>query len=240
MLLDMPEYDLLVKNLCEDELEVAERFWKALWMSYIRNKGTTSSIYWLEQFKCPIAFNKCVIIWKDYVSIVTIPARNWSEVSLNEDKLLTLFTETELIEFRRNSKMVKYLPEFKETYKSNLVKVHGKVQKTGLKRQGFAMAANTQFYYDTRTLEKYRDAVVQETVKGMSKMRERYPEIEVDDASYDVISEAVVDQIIAEPEIYSLGTSYIDSRGRAIKECLSKVANPIGFKCFRSLLTIPQ
>ena len=42
--------DVLVKNLTEEQIEIAENCWNALWAVYVRNKGTTSGVYWAEQF----------------------------------------------------------------------------------------------------------------------------------------------------------------------------------------------
>lgn len=237
---DLYDYEILLKNLTEEQLETADKFWNSLWAVYVRNKGTTSSIYWLEQFGEPRAFNVVLLVLKDWINSVAIPARNWAEVSLNEDKLLEEFDQNELVAYRKNNKYGKYVLRHKPSQQADLVKVRGKVQKTGLVRTGFALAANTEFYYDSKALGEHFDGVVQETVKGMAEMRKRYPEIDVDDAAYDVVSETIVTRIMKEPKLYTLGTSYIDSRGRAIKECLSKVANPIGYKCFRALLVIPE
>ena len=88
-------------------------------------------------------------------------------------------------------------------------------------------------------MEEYKEHIVRNTNKGMTKMREQY-NVSVDDASYDNICEAIIEHMIDHQEMYSQGNSFSDSRGRAIKESLGKVANPIGFKDFRSLLTIPE
>lgn len=238
-MLDLPNYDLLVKNLTEEQLDVAERFWGALWNVYVRNKGSTSSIYWMEQMADALAFNKLMIILQDYLQSDVIPERNWAQVCLNEDKLLELFDEQELTAYRKSFKLKQYTPEFKESVASKLVRINGQVQKTGLIRKGFMKAGHTQYYYDTAYLSKYKEAVVRETNKGMIKMRDMHPDLPPDDAVYDLIAEEIVLGMIDNPQLMTQGVSYLDSRGRAIKESLSKVANPIGYKAFRALLTIP-
>jgi hypothetical protein len=42
------------------------------------------------------------------------------------------------------------------------------------------------------------------------------------------------------PQTFTRGTTFLDSRGRAISSSLGKIANPIGNKDFRSLLVIPE
>lgn len=240
VMIDLPNYDLLVKNLSEEELAVAERFWKSLWNVYVKNKGTTSLIYWTEQFDSSMAMNKVLFILKDFVKAVVIPQRNWAEVQLDEDKLLNQFEIEELTQYRKDRKMSRYLPVFKESSATNLVRSNGQVSKTGLERVGFMKAGHTQYYYDSAMLNKYKHAVVINTNKGMTKMRQMHPDIAVDDASYDLIAEDVVDYLVDSPQLMTQGISFLDSRGRAIKESLSKLCNPIGYKDFRALLTIPQ
>lgn len=239
-MLSLPNYDLITKNLSIEEIDTAERFWTALWGVYTRNKGTTSLIYWTEKMGCAKAMNKVLLILKDYVKSIVVPERNWAEVQLDEDKLLELFSIQELTHYRKERKLGKYLPEFKEVFKPDLVRVNGKVNKSGLVREGFMKACNTQYYFDTALLNKYKKQVTDNTNKGMTKMRQMYPDIDVDDASYDVIAESIVDHLANEPALMTQGESYLDSRGRAIKGSLSKLCNPIGYKDFRSLLTIPR
>lgn len=238
LLLLLPELLVLQRNVSEANLLVTERFWCALWANYIRNKGDTSLIYWSEQFDDITEFNKMLLILKAYVTAEVIPERNWAQVRLNETKLLTLFTEAELVAYRKANKMAAYLPTFKETSADNLVRVNGKTTNTGLVRTGFAKAANTQYHYDCYALEANIEAVIRNTNKGMIKMRQMY-DLPMDDASYDQIATTIVQHIAETPELYTQGISYIDSRGRAIKESLKCVANPIGYKDFRALLVIP-
>lgn len=237
-MLDIPEVEVLEKNLTTDQIKTAERFWDALWTTYVRNKGTTSLIYWAEQMQDPIAMNKMLIILKDWVISDVVPERNWAQVQLNEDKLLTVFTESMLVEHRQELKFKKYVPTFKVSEEADLVRSNGVVSKTGLVRTGFMKSGQTQYYYDVEMLRKYREGVIQNVNKGMIKMRESH-KLELDDASYDQVAEGIVDYLSKEPELFTQGISYIDSRGRAIKESLKYVANPIGYKDFRSLLTIP-
>jgi hypothetical protein len=74
----------------------------------------------------------------------------------------------------------------------------------------------------------------------MDKVRDFYPEMRRDTASYDEVATTIVDSIIATPDlVYSSGQFYSDSRGRNISGMLDKVFNPIGFKVARACLLIP-
>lgn len=237
-MLTLPEYDVLVKNLDEGQIATAERFWSALWAVYVRNKGTTSLIYWTERMDCPIAMNKLLMILDRWIVSDVIPERNWAQVCLNEDYLLTQFTVEELVDYRSAKKERMYMPRFRESEATELVRINGKVQKTGLERKGFMKSGHTQYYYDVGMLRKHLPEVILNTNKGMNKMREQH-NIPMDDASYDKVAEQIVESLAEKPRLFTQGVSYIDSRGRAIKESLKYVANPIGYKDFRSLLTIP-
>lgn len=239
MLLDMPERDTLEQNMTEDDVRTAERMWASLWAAYVRNKGSTSLIYWAEQMEGPKAMNILLIVLKDWIISDVVPERNWAQIQLNEGILLTHFLESDLIEHRQRLKFKRYVPEFKTSSKADLVRNKGKVSKSGLVREGFMKSGHTQYYFDTVKLTEYKDEVVQNVNKGMRKMRESH-NVVVDDASYDQVAEGIVDHLSQNPELFTQGVSYIDTRGRAIKESLSKVANPIGYKDFRALLTIPE
>lgn len=238
-LLPMPESSLLAAKATEEQYTALERFWDALWINYVRNKGTTSLPYWLEQVGCPRIFNGTMILWKEYITSIVVPERSWAEVKLNEQTLLSMFSEQDLTSFRKEFKMKQYLPKAKESTAVNLVRVQGKTIKTGLVREGFMKAANSQYYFDAKALKRHQQFVTNNTNKSMRKLRSTMP-IPMDDAAYDVISTDIVDYLANNQMIITQGTSFSDSRGRAIKESLRNVCNPIGYKSFRSLITIPK
>jgi hypothetical protein len=215
--------------------------WNALWSNYLKGKKTINLTYWIEEFPCTARFNGALrsLTNKGWIVTQALPARNWSDAILCGSKLLEFVSVQELVTIRATKKFNKYLPIFDKAIEPNLAKVNGKVVKNGLVREGFVKSSNTQYYFDTAYLSKYEEAIVANVTKGMSKCRKEYPNMTSDEASYDAVAEGVVKHIVGSPEIYTLGKSYLDSRGRAIHEGLSKVCNPIGFKDFRALLTIP-
>lgn len=238
-LVNIPEQMVLLRFLDEDDMDTVEEFWNALWANYVRNKGTTSLPFWAEKFGNPHVFNGVLFTLKDWITTSVIPARNWGEAQLNEDRLLLDYTSEQLTQYRKDNKYTRYMPAFKEAHASTKVRVDGAIERTGLVRKGFAAAAMTQYYYDTDMLQQHKQGVINNTVKGMTKMRERY-DIPCDDASYDQIATEIVESLATKPEIFTQEGNICDSRGRAIKRSLSKVANPIGYKDFRALLTIPE
>lgn len=237
-LLDLPNLDLLENSLDKQDLITAKRMWKALWLHYIRNKGSTSAPYWCEQFTGPKPFNIVLMVWAKWINSVVVPERSWAEISLNESALLELFTENELIAYRADNKLKQYLPRAKASELDSMVRINGSVKETGLIRTGFQQAANSQYFYDPVSLSKHKQLVINSTNKSMRNLRELM-EIPLDAASYDVVSTDIVEYLCDNPFIMTQGNSYSDSRGRAIKESLRYVANPIGYKAFRSLITIP-
>lgn len=233
--MDLPNRPILIKHGIE---EVTERMWSALWNNYIRNLGTISLPYWADQYGSVKLLNIAIIALKPYVKTTVVPERSWAEAGLDTEALP--YEPEELTQLRAEHKFSQYRPSNKHSVEADLVRVNGRIKRTGLKRHGFAAAANTQYEYDVNFLAAHYKGIVSNTTKGMRKVREQIPKLAMDEASYDSVSEAIILDLIDNPKKYSVGKSYLDSRGRAIKENLSEVANPIQFKDFRSLLVIPK
>ena len=240
--IELPSWDLFETHFGEEYADLAEAMLRSLFNHYIKNKGTTSTLYWAERFENPKVFNQILKIMSDnqWIVVHTIPERHWSEMSINEDKLLTYLSSDELVTMRKERKFLKYIPCFNIKDRVTLVKQGKFIKQTGLIREGLAKSANTQFYYDTEMLARYADTIITNTNKGMSKCRELMPDMVHDEASYDEISTDIVNNLIKQPFLMTMEGNISDSRGRAIKGALKKVANPIGYKDFRALLTIPE
>jgi hypothetical protein len=222
--------------------ELVKGMFANAWANYLKNKGTVSSVRWIVEFPRVSTFNKVLEILSSngWFYIDTTDKRHWSELYIPEDKLLNYVTPDELANVRATKKFYKYIPscKFKDDY--SLTRVNGKTKHTGLQRIGLAKAANTQFYYDVAMLRKYKQTIIANTNKGMRKCRELMPDMVHDIASYDEVSTEIVHNLAKEPVLMTMEGNTSDSRGRAIKGALRKVANPIGYKDFRALLTIPE
>ena len=229
-------------HLKASHVEVISRMWDAMWHNYVKNRGTVSTVYYSDLIDDTAVLNAVLEQWSEagWVIVSTEEDRNWSDARLNEDKLLTFVSPDELAAIRASSKFVDYVPNCrKASTRTTAVRVNGKQKHTGLVREGFAAAANTQYYFDTRFLNKYKEAITLNVNKGMSKVRELWSEMVSDQASFDAICSDIVEHLAANPQVFNQGGNTSDSRGRAIKDSLSKVGNPIGYKDFRALLTIP-
>ena len=121
----------------------------------------------------------------------------------------------------------------------DIVRVNGRVTTTGLTAPGAMALANVKFSYDTQMMEEYSEIISLNLTKSMDKIAEITGITFSDSASYDSLSVEVLDYYLNNPGNYTRGTSYMDSRGRAISNCLGKIGNPIGFKDFRALLQLP-
>lgn len=224
------------------EFELIEQFCNSLWSNYVKNPKYHLSIpYWSDKFTHEINFRIAMIALakSGWIKSTCSYVASWGQVQLNEDKLLNYCTPDELSEMRAKYKYSKYSLVFGDSTISNKTKICGELVNTGLKRKGFAKAGNTQFGFDTFQLRKYKKAVCKNFTKGMFKVREKFPEMGTDEASYDVISEGIAEFYIDNPEeLYTTGNNLSDSRGRAISSCLSKVGNPIGYKDMRALLVV--
>lgn len=243
--LTLPYRTQIAKAFGEDIAELSTRMFEAMWHHYLLNKGSISLPYWSQKFANAKIFNLILreLSTTGWIICETIPSRNWSEAKLNEDKLLEFVSMKQLEAIRAYHKFNKYMLSQANddiNIKDNLTRINGKVRNTGLKRPGFAKSAKTQFQFDTATIAEYYDIIVEEVNKGMHKVRQLYPEMRTDSASYDSISTTIVNNIIANNYTYSSGQFHSDSRGRNIAGMLDKVFNPIGFKVARACLLIPE
>lgn len=236
----LPDYDS-IQSILGTDTDTTQNMLEAAWSNYIKNKGTISSTYWIEKFNTVKAFNTALKILSDnnWLIVSTTPDRHWSEISINENKLLQYLSPDELVHVRSTKKFLQYIPACKFKTSTNLTRINGKIRNTGLQRIGLAKSAQTQFYYDIDMLNKYQDTIIANTNKGMRKCRELIPNMVHDEASYDEVSTLIVQELSKTPVLMTMEGNVSDSRGRAIKGALSKVANPIGYKDFRALLTIP-
>ena len=222
--------------------DVITRMFKASWNAYLLNKSSINLTYWARQFSSPKVFNDVLKQLCDNNWLVThvIKERNWAEANLPEEKLLSYVSSEELELVRSTNKFNKYVPSFMKSEVSDLTKQNGRTKYTGLVRLGLKASSSTQFEYDTIKLKEHVDTITLNVNKGMRKVRGMFKGMPSDAASYDKVAAHIVKSLISNPCTYTMGNNYSDSRGRAIKEGLSKVANPVGYKDFRALLVIPK
>ena len=238
--LDLPNYQGFAKLIGTEDTDVAVKFFKALWQAYLKDKGKISLPYWSSKFISQDHFN---IVLKslskaNWIISNVVPARNWADAWLNEDKLLTLVTPEALERVRASNKFQKYTLSSCESTKTSATRINGKVQNTGLVREGFMKAGNTKFSYDTAMIEEYKPIIQANLTKSMDKIAEIWPELRHDQASYDTISIEMLNYYTHSTEVYTRGDNYNDSRGRAISSSLGKIGNPVSSKDFRALLVI--
>lgn len=235
--LEYPGSAMLIKY--EDKAGDILAFWNAIWSNYLR-KQDTNGLFWYEKLGHKV-FNELIraLAHHGWVTSHCLAGRKWASIELSTDKLLEYVTVDELQEIKTKYQYQKYLLDFKTAKASKLVRQNGKTKRTGLVRTGFRDAGNTQFGYDMAKLKQYEVPVKMNLTKSMDKIRQDYPEMQCDSTSYDNVSTGIFDwHAENELEVYTTGENINDSRGRAISQCLKKVANPISSKDFRSALII--
>lgn len=239
---ELPSYQKFVSAIGSYYTKSADDMVKAMWYQYLKNKGSINGPFWAEKFNNPKIFNLILISLSNsgWINSHSIPARNWSEIQLNEDKLLEYATSTELQQIRAYHKFTQYVPKAEPSTLTTKVRVNNTIKETGLCRSGFAKAGNTRFQYDTEMIEFFKEPIAANLIKSMDKLAQIYPDMRHDLASYDRINVEILDYIIDTNDTYTRGNNYCDSRGRAISSVLSKVANPLSDKDFRALLIIPD
>lgn len=238
--LALPGASTIEAKLGTDILEVTERMWSALWHNFVTNEGRISATYWYTEFNNPKAFNTIIMSLSKHGWIHSLASaeRNWADIGINLEHLLSFVTQTEIDDMRASYKFAQYRPRASLSTKTDLVRLNGKTQRTGIVREGFMKAGNSRFKYDLDYLEAYKDIIKQNLTKSMDKIREMNPNMRASHADYDAISIDILDFLSTTNQSFTRGNCVADSRGRAISSSLSKVANPISCKDFRALLTM--
>lgn len=223
-----------------------QKMFTAMWNTYLA-KGATGTIslpYWAKRVKSPKLMNIALAMLSEagYITVSTQPNRNWSEASLSEAKLLSYVTVEELASIRKQFKWNKYLLTQSDVNPScaNLTRMNGVTSNTGLSRPGFAKTAQTNFQFDTLTMQNHYEGVIALINKGIEETLTKYPSLRDDLANYGEVGKEVVDTYIYNDGTYNSGNRVSDSRGRNIAGYLNKIGNPVGYKVMRSLLVIPE
>jgi len=255
--LNLPLTQEIRINLLEGKLELPEQFislvgkqhkqqmqtmFKSLWHLFLIGENKTTSLpYWSDNFECKHAFNNFIrhLSKAGWITTNVKPSRNWAEVSMNEDKILDFVDRNELVAIKRQHKYSKYkMTNTLDNHTSNMTKLGKEKQDTGLNRQGFALAGNTEFKYDLETLENHRSVIETNLIKSMTKLAETNKNLFCDELNYADVSKEILQSIIDDSCAYTTGKNLNDSRGRAISKILGKVFNPISNKDARSLLIL--
>ena len=237
-MLDLPEQIIQLSG--PEERQAMEHMFASLWHRFLNNKSSTSTVYWYDKFESDKVFNNFLYHLSNsgWATIKTLPTKNWSEIELNESKLLQFVSKELLDNIRRSFKFNKYRMTNTTATKYNVTRLAGKKQDTGLERKGFSRAGNSQFSYDTKFIAKYRDAIELNLTKSMRELGLDAEEFN-DDIDYASVSKEILDFHIENPnQVFTTGENINDSRGRAISSALSKVFNPISSKDARSLIVI--
>ena len=223
-----------------------EGMFSAMWHAYL-SKGPATPVslpYWAKRINHPVAMNQALKLLSNagWITVSTRPNNNWSEAFINESKLVQYVSKDKLDRVRMFNKFKKYKLEFHnldQDFGANKQKVNGKVYTVPKSCNGFAKAGQVPFQYDVVAMENNYAVVLNEVTKGIENMIEKYPSIIDDHANYREIATDVVESLIAENGTYNSGPRTSDPRHRNNAGYLNKIANPVGFKVMRGLLTIP-
>lgn len=240
--LGLPNYQGFVEAIGAENADMADRMFKAMFYQYLKDKGSINTTYWSDKINNPAIMNIILMSLSKagWIESHSIPARNWAEANLREEKLLQYVTPEDLESLRAHNKMKKYVLKANKPKRPNMTRINGKTKDTGLRRYGFMEAGNTTFTYNKEYMYDYKDVIQKNLTKSMDKIAKMYPEMRSDRATYDTISCDVLDYYLNSNEEYTIGENDNDSRGRAISESTAYIGNPINCKDFRSLLQLPQ
>ena len=238
--LELPGKSKFESALGEEVADMVNTMWNAIWHNWLVKEMPINSTAWYDRFNNPQTFNLVIMSLSKSGWIIShsIPERNWAEITLNTEHLLSYVTEAELKQVRADYKFSHYRMRNTVSKTADKVRLNGKTAKTGLVREGFMKAGNTAFSYDLNLLRKYKTPIQKNVTKSMDKIRQDWPDMRADETMYDEISLDVVEYIIEKPRTYTRGECVADSRGRAISSSLGKVFNPISSKDARALLVL--
>ena len=205
------------------------------------SQADSSIPFWSDQWEDTKAFNKFLYGLSEAGWLLTDiqPKKRFGTFKLNINKIHEYIDEQEFSEYRFDMKANLYTLSTKDAnIVPDMVKLHSGIKQSGLQRPGMASCSTSKFMFDVDAIQSNYKDVINEVVKGMQKMAEKYPSIFDDVVNYHDIAIDIIDTYIVNPNNkYSIGELTIDSRGRAIYACLKHVFNPIGFKFARSLIT---
>ncbi len=237
----LPLPEQIIELVGEEHRDIMNRMFSSLWHNFMKNKGKLSIPYWSDEFDCDKVFNTFLehLSRAGWIISSIQPKRNWGEFYMNEDKLHTFVSPDELIHTREKYKFNKYIMECNTNVQfSDITKLGKDKLFTGLRRDGFALAGNSKFAYDSDMILRYRNIIELNLTKSMDKLKIEYNTFK-DDIDYTSVSKAILDHHISNPsDVFTTGENINDSRGRAISKVLAKVFNPISNKDSRSLLRI--
>ena len=235
--LRLPTITNYEKTFGKDIQQLAEQFFQSLWYHYLKNSDNaiTSTVYWAKKFENPIAFNVLLgtLSKSNWITILTQPSRNWSEVKLNEAKLLDYVDLDTLVSVRKYNKFKQYILE---TYDPKFIPNY---TISNVTRKGFAKASTVPFQFNTTQISNNIELFISEINKGINKTINKYPSLLDNKANYAVISKEIIENYAISDTTYMSGQNRLDPRGRDIAGYLNKIGNPIGYKVMRHNLVIP-
>lgn len=231
-------------NYSKEDYEASNQLVLSLFNRIANDLGPASLPYWLDKFSSHKQGNRMIIKLAKEGMVKTKITHNYAQIEMSTKWLLSQYTQDELDNLIIATKLSRYLPiKPKKVSQPQATKVRlvSGVKESGLVRFGFAEAGTHKFKYDIPMLRKYKAEVVKFSVKSMEKMEAKLSKSLRNEPGYDYqsIIERAIDVIIETDAEYVLGELMLDSRGRAIYECLRTIFNPISNKMARALVIAP-
>jgi len=240
----LPLPQQIVDLIGEEFYEPMSKMFSALWYNFLSSMSSVSVPYYSDKFgrsrkdvRAFVDFTRHLAKAGWTVNTV-IPNRNWGEIVLDSKKILKYVSSEELHSVRLEFKARKYMPKLERAKHNNRTKVDGKIIDSGIVREGFRKAGNSEYKFDVEAIKANKEAIAKNLTKSMDKLGLKY-EVFKDSLSYREVSLLILDYIIAHPnEIHTTGANINDSRGRGISQVMKQVFNPISNKDARACVII--
>jgi len=220
-------------------LESVNEYINALEYNLLFSNNLTPLMYWSDKLgqsninKCNILMNKMGIVTTNVIPRAKVAMASISRTFY--DSNIANIEDTKL-EYKAIANSMTTTKDSSD----NLVRTPSGIKATGLTRKGFKAASLNKFKYDTNTLTKYYEYILENLVYSMTEqekeLKAKYKDWTPDIVSYTRISKLLLDELSSNNPMVDMGGLNLDMRGRSVYIGLNKVLNPVSNKDMRALL----
>jgi hypothetical protein len=208
---------------------ILDNLWDTLVHNLMMDKSTPTFV-WMNRFGNDKVFNFILKNLSEKGYIISSVENNFAELKLNPDKWG--FRKDEFNHDQYLYKLTHYLMVGERSVLNKTVQINNQWKETGLVRNGFMRSGNFHFKYDINYVHDYKKYIAHNIYQELHTS--------LKEVKYEEIVSDLIGLYYELDGIYTLGNCVMDSRGRAIYQCTSKVFNPISHKDARACLIMPS
>lgn len=215
----------VIETFDEEYYHTMNNIVELVWYNHLVGKNTCSTTQ-IEKLGDVKIFNKFVRRLSETGWIESDVNANFAFLTIPKGKI----PKEEETNLTIDAKFGKYKLTNYPTTLVNKAKRGNKYYKAKFKREGFKLAGNFQYSFDTDVLIDNLEEIAEDCMKDLP--------VAIADVSYQDMISIILEYYTMANEWYNLEDNISDSRGRAIFQCTKRIFNPIGFKTARALMKI--